>query len=794
MRILTRYILREVTSHALIGVAIFTFVIFMRDLARILEIIVRASASLPSVAQVFFFTLPGALTITIPMGVLIGILIGLSRLASDSEITAMRACGMGSAAFVRALALFVIAAWLLGLANNLFLAPRSAAALSRLQNQLRTTQASFELQPRVFYENISNNVLYVQDVFTRNDRQVLKDIFVADVSRPGKPKLTLARLGSVSNEPGGRIRLHLENGSQHETDPQHPEQSFTSTFVETDITMPLPDAQQTARLVQPATEIPTRELLWKARQGPDLDRRDLEIEFHRRFALPTACLVLALVGIPLGLSSKKGGKSSGFVLTIGLVFLYYLVSLAGLSLARQGRLPVFLGLWLGNITFLFGGLLLLWRVDRIPVELASARDIARGLKRTVARLSRRGTPAIPEKPTLRPRRQPQSGLTSGEVSREANGPSVRERVLHTRFPLILDDYVLREFLGYLAMIFGGFLVLLLVFTLFELLRDILKNSVAISTIGEYLLNVSPYFVYQTMHLCVLLAVLVTLGVLQKSNEITAMKATGISVYRIVFPVLAISAALAGGLFTFDQFYLPHANKRQDALRNQIKGKPPQTYLRPERQWIVGEHSSIWYYEFFDPDQNRFGNISVFEFNPSDFELSGRISAAGAHWESSLSKWIFEQGWERSFQAAQVASFRTFDVATFDEVQERPEYFKKEVKQSSEMSYAELEQYIRDLQKSGLDVTRLRVQLQKKFAFPLMTLVMAMLAIPFALRSRRSALAGVATALGIALVYIVISGLFEAMGNANQLPPVLAAWSPDLIFALAGGYLSLKVPT
>jgi lipopolysaccharide export LptBFGC system permease protein LptF len=111
-----------------------------------------------------------------------------------------------------------------------------------------------------------------------------------------------------------------------------------------------------------------------------------------------------------------------------------------------------------------------------------------------------------------------------------------------------------------------------------------------------------------------------------------------------------------------------------------------------------------------------------------------------------------------------------------------------------MSYAELEQYIRDLQKSGLDVTRLRVQLQKKFAFPLMTLVMAMLAIPFALRSRRSALAGVATALGIALVYIVISGLFEAMGNANQLPPVLAAWSPDLIFALAGGYLSLKVPT
>jgi lipopolysaccharide export LptBFGC system permease protein LptF len=101
-----------------------------------------------------------------------------------------------------------------------------------------------------------------------------------------------------------------------------------------------------------------------------------------------------------------------------------------------------------------------------------------------------------------------------------------------------------------------------------------------------------------------------------------------------------------------------------------------------------------------------------------------------------------------------------------------------------------------LQHSGFDVTSLRVQLQKKFAFPLMTLVMALLAVPFSLRSGRrgGALAGMATAIGIAVVYIVISGLFEAMGNANQLPPTLAAWSPDLLFALTGGYLILKVPT
>src|SRR5436853_3251918 len=152
MRILTRYILSEVTSHALIGAAVFTFVLFTRDLGRILELVVRNSAPLPSVAELFFFTVPGALTYTIPMGVLIGILIGLSRLAADSEITAMRASGIGVWTFLRIVSIFVLAGWALSLVNSVYVAPRSQAALARLQNRLKGSQASFEIQPRVFYE------------------------------------------------------------------------------------------------------------------------------------------------------------------------------------------------------------------------------------------------------------------------------------------------------------------------------------------------------------------------------------------------------------------------------------------------------------------------------------------------------------------------------------------------------------------------------------------------------------------------------------------------------------------
>src|SRR5947207_5621807 len=135
MRILTRYILREVTSHALIGVGVFTFVLFTRDLGRILELVVRASAPLPGVAEIFFFTVPVALTYTIPMGVLIGILIGLSRLAADSEITAMRATGIGVWNFLRILSIFVVVAWMLALVNGLYVAPDWQAAMGRLQDR-----------------------------------------------------------------------------------------------------------------------------------------------------------------------------------------------------------------------------------------------------------------------------------------------------------------------------------------------------------------------------------------------------------------------------------------------------------------------------------------------------------------------------------------------------------------------------------------------------------------------------------------------------------------------------------
>ena len=325
MRILTRYILREVVSHAAIGVAIFTFVLFTKDLGRILELVVRNSAPVASVAEVIFLIVPVTLTITIPAGVLVGILIGLSRLAADSEITAMRASGIGVWNFLRILSIFVLATWLIALVNAMYIAPQSQAALGRLQDRLKTAQASFEVQPRVFYEGFPKIVLYVQDVRSGQRAAVWKGVFLADISTPGSPRIWQAEQGVLVSEGPTMLHLHLVNGSTHEIDGKAPEHYQISSFQQTDIPIEVPAAdskQDTEPL--PVGEMDTPTLLRQVGKAAPESARWYLIEFHRRLALPTACVVLALVGIPLGLSSKKGGKSSGFVLTIGLVFAYYL--------------------------------------------------------------------------------------------------------------------------------------------------------------------------------------------------------------------------------------------------------------------------------------------------------------------------------------------------------------------------------------------------------------------------------------------------------------------------------------
>ena len=772
MRILTRYILKEVLSHAFLGGILFTFVLFMRDLPHLLELIVRNSSSLGIVAEIVLLMLPNMFTVTIPMAVLVGILLGLSRLAADSEITAMRASGVGVWRFVGVVGLVSVTAWGVGLANTLYLAPKATEATLRLESELLNAQASYEVQPRVFNEEFKNYVFYVQDVRAGAGATNWRDIFLANLSDPNSPTITTGTSATVVSHKDQGAVMRLRDGTEHQMAANDPNEYNVSTFAETDLPLALTAQSDThiTRSDAPMLAMSNRELLEHGRQPHG---RPYQIEFQKRLAFPTACLVLMLVGVPLGISSKRGGKGAGFVLTIALVFVYYFLSSTGTALARQSKLPVVVGVWLVNVLFAVCGMVLLRQMSTGGAALAAITSIGSWFNRS---------------------EKEESEVIPGRAGR------VKARHARGRFPLILDEYVLKQFLSVFALVLVTFVMLMLLFTFFELLGDIIRNHTPLVLVGEYLLNLTPSMIYTITPLSVLIAVLVVFGILNRSNELTAMKATGMSLYRVVLPVLVIACVLATSLFLFDEVYLPKANRKQEALRNIIKGRPAQTVEHPGENWIFGlqkrgDPEHIFYYQFFDAAHDSFGNISVFEFAPGSFSISKRIFASGAYWEPRLNQWVFENGWVRTFHGDEISSYRPFVVVDFPEIQERPQYFKKEEKLADEMNFDELAAYIHDLSQSGFDTIRLRVQLNRKLAYPLITLVMAVLAVPFALSmGRRGSLAGIGIAIGVAIAYFVVDGVFEAMGNVDWLPAVLAAWSPDLVFALVGGYLLLRSST
>ncbi|MGI8745348.1 MAG: LptF/LptG family permease [Bryobacteraceae bacterium] len=784
MKILSRAVFREVAQSALLGTVLWTFVVFLQRVGRLFEILVRSSASGRTVGELFLLAMPFTLSFTIPLGVLIGILIALSRMSSDGEITAMRAAGVSSRKVVAPVLTLAFLGMLITATSSLWLTPYSISTTYRILNKLVAEELTAEVRPRVFEEQFPNTVLYVGDVIPGSITR-WRNVFMADIRPPAErksgseergdaPRVTVASQAiAVPDIVHNRIQLSFLNGSTHEVG-KDITRYFTTSFPKGDQLLEATKPNE----VHPAkeyTEMDTWPLYRVAYRDPNLEpakKIAARIELHQRFALPPACILLALIGIPLGVSSRKGGKATAFVLTALLAFLYWIGLIAANGLARQEKLPVGTAVWIPNMLLAAIGIMLLIRMER-PTRhdwIGIARDfIVSGWQRMLGR-----------RPT---------GLGARAARRRWTFPLV---------PQVIDRYVLTSFLFYFVLLLTSFVLMIHVYTFFELLSDIVKNRIPMSRVITYLAFLTPKLIYDSTPISVLVSVLITFGVLTKHNEVTAFKATGVSLYRLSVPVLIASIFVSASLFAFDHYYVPQANRKQDAIRNEIKGRPVQTYLRPDRKWIFGLGSSrIYYYRYFDPTEKVMLGVNVYELDPSNYRLIRHISAERARWERTLHQWIFENGWSRDFTPKGERPLNNFigQATTFPELDEPPDYFLKEVLQDKQMNFQQLSNYIRELQQSGFDTIALQVQFYKKFAVPLFAVIMALIAIPFAfLAGNRGAMAGVGISFGIAIAYFALSLLSEQVGDVNLLPAAVAAWSPDTVFTLAGLYFFSRMRT
>ena len=787
MRILTRYVFREIITSALLGVSLATFVVFLQGPGRqLFELLVRSPASPATVFRLFLLSLPPVLPLTVPFGVLVGILIGLGRLASDGEIIAMRASGIPSRIVTPPVLLFAgLATVAAGLAA-LWLTPTAYNANLKILNKLIAAQLTADVQARVFDEQFPNTILFVGDVRSGSKEfAVWRNVFIADLTPPEQrktgtrmevegPRVTLAQQAeAVPDIPNNRIQLHLRNTSVHEIGKDVVSGTHV-TYPEGDLYLEAQPPKE--NLGKPFYRMSSPDLYKFTHEAHPAANENVEsrIEWNRRLALPIACLTLGLVGIPLGITTRKGGKSSGYIMAIVLAFfVYYLAYISLTGLARQRTLSPELSAWIPNSLFLLAGALFLARL-----ETPGDRDIAAMIRDRVNRL-----------------REFLKRITGARV----NGAPVTARALRllpALFFQIVDGYVLSLFSFYLVVLLVSFVAMTEVYNFFELLSYIVKNNIPLSKVFTYLFFLTPKLIYDTLPVSVLVAVLVTFGILTKQNEITAFKACGVSVRRLAIPILVMSLALSAALFAFDYYYIPQANVRQEALRAEIKGQPIQTYLRPDRKWIMDQdakHYRIFYYKYFEPAEHAMLGVNIYEIDRATFQLTREIGAERARWTPSLGTWVFVNGWSRDIHGISEANVKRYQATTFPELTERPDYFLKEVKQDKQMNYLQLASYIADLQKSGFDTIKLQVQFHKKFSVPVFALIMAMLSVPFGfLIGNRGAMTGIGVSIAIAMAYWGISQFFEQLGNVDLLPPAAAAWAPDILFGLAGSYLLLRM--
>jgi LPS export ABC transporter permease LptG/LPS export ABC transporter permease LptF len=780
MKILSRYVFREILASSFLATTLATFVIFLQGIPKLFQLLVHSTKGL-AVLKLFVLSLPPLLLLSLPFGVLVGILVGLGRLSSDNEMIAMRSAGVSSRIVVAPVFTFACAAMLVSGACALWLNPLAIKAEYKILNAVAAASLTADVEPRVFEDQFTNDntVLYVDDVKSDNGPvSVWTGVFIADLtppaerktglkeSRPG-PTVTVAREALVVPDvKNNRLQLTLGDMGVHAS-PYHQIAPKGATALQAQ-----PTREQQAK---PFSEMFTNELRAFIRHTPrrTQDGTDSRIELQRRFALPVACVMLALVGIPLGASSRRGGRSAGYIWAIFLAFFcYYLSYIALTSLARSHTLSIEWASWLPNGGFAIAGIVMIARMES-PGDrdwIGSARLAIAG---SFTRLADKVSTTLTDKLSIR--------------RNTAGGGGIKLAIFQ-----ILDSYVLSNFLFYFAVTLFCLVTMSQVYIFFDLLGDVVKNHVPMSHVITYHVYLTPSLIYSTLPIAVLVSILATFGVMTKNNEVTAFKACGISVRRLGVPVLLMSGALSASLFAFDYSYIPQANQIQDAILNEIKGRPVQTYLHPERKWIIHDHR-VFYFKYFDPSEKLMVEPYVWEIDPKTFHVVREISANRARWQQNINAWVWEQGQARNLCGVDECTVQDFTATTFSEVTETPDDFLKEVKQDKQMNYSELRKYITELQETGFDTVKLHVQYYKKFAVPVFALIMAMISIPFGfLVGNRGAMTGIGVGMAVAMTYLATGLLFDQFGNVNLLPPVVAAWAPDALFSVAGLYLMLRM--
>ncbi|MBN2432587.1 MAG: LPS export ABC transporter permease LptG [Acidobacteria bacterium] len=772
-----KLIFQEWIPTAFLALAVLTFFAFAREFYRLASFLITPGISVSAFVTVVGIILTNVLYLTIPIAVLVGTVACFSRLGADQEIAALKAGGISVVRLLRPVLLLAGLCGALSLWLTTTVCPSANRYLRALRGELAMTQLTGEIRPREFYNKSSRFLLFVKDIHPPANEWA--GVFFVDQVDSHEQAVYLARRGQLlfQSDPK-RFQVELMDGISYRSTRRLPRRDAVTRFghtilpltslAEWQVTSPLRPEEMTMGEIR-------FDLMFPEQPGQKYDHAWLEREYYTRLSLPFACLVFGLMGLPLGLMVRRGGRAVGFSVAIVVVAAYYLIFAYSWKLSEHfALLPIRYSIWSANVLLTGLSLVLLYWAN--TDWRAWQRPPWGGLRRMVGALFSR------------------LGRLRRKYGTALNNAGSRRRVSAAPGVLLIDRFILREFLRVLGLIIAGAIILFTLFRLMEYIDEILKYGAAWWKVGLYFIFATPAFLLQVFPVCILLALLISIGTLEKTSQIVAFKASGLSLYRLILPVTGMVLLLTVVVFFFQENVLPYINQHYDNLHYELRtGKQRAARAILESNWFINEDDTVYHFDYFDRTRQTMHDLRVYRTDLPCGRLKSIIAAAKAEWMPATGQWRLFDGWERRFEGNQAGLFPFSD--TYADIMEPPGYFAVEVKRADKMSFLELREHIRQLEQAGFQTLSLEMDLHKKIAYPVTALIMVLLGFPFAFRmGKRGALYGIGLCLIIAFLYWIVLNFFSALGANGMLSPLVAAWAPNVFFASVGIFLSTHTRT
>ena len=757
-----------------------TFFLVIDRIYSLTDLVITKGVPFYLVVQLLVFMLPSFLAHTLPMALLSSVLLAGGRLASDLEIVAFRAAGVSALRLFRPVLLASLVVTLATAGLTLVLNPLANREFQRQLFRILQAKAASGLQERVFLGTFGDLTVYVEDVSV--SQVALRGLLVSDERDPKLSRIITAREGRLlTDEANQRITLSLLNGAVNEVDvvpigaptavaDQPPRTSAPPRYRYTrfdvyDMSLSMNSPLMSGpRVEKPEKDDTLRQLNRKiAEQRDSGSRAPFEIERHKRFALPLAALVFGLIAFPLAIRSHRGGRSIAFIGSLVILVTYYLMITSLEGFALRGKIPPAIAIWTPNVVFAAAGLVLLvatareWKWPAMPF-----------VWRALAALRR----AAPSRGRQRVR------VHAAGVGRDSTH--------------IIDRYLVREYLAFMGL---GLAVAATLFVMVDLLQTLdryLRLKPPLGYILEHFVYRLPAALHLYLPVVMLVATIFLFLTLGRYHELTALKAAGISLYRVSSPILGLGLAIAIGAGLFQELALPILNERGEEVdRVKIRGLAPRHLQSRHRLWVRSSDSRFYRVELLHPGTNDMFGVTILELD-RDFRLTSRLDARRAHWTAA--GWELSDGAYREIAADGTVQTLPFASTAMD-LNDEMDDFTRIQKPVNAMSFRELKEYIARLEAAGFQIRKHLVELYAKLSFPLVNLVMVLVAIPLALQSPRGGrLFGIGLAIGVMAGYLVVHYVALAFARADLLPPLIAAWTANIIFMGIGVSLLLRART